>query len=409
MNTSDEISLHQILQIFTRRWKYLLILGLVFALGALTKHKYFPTYPGVGKLIIKDVRNSQLQSIIGHAAGMGLDLPSSELKGSDLADRAEVLLDIHEFYARVAGRLYTLKTEVKNPALISFFSTINKKETDPEFIHEAAGKISGMVSFNTSKGDILTVEAKSGNRDLTVILVNETLREAQRKLTESELDDLTRAENYFKLEIEGVRARLDRIENETVKKMQRSQIISVDLEKGESARYMSELKKTINDTKILITNNNERIGELRTKMKEAPSFNLGLAKFNETAQIKILEDQNRELMMELKTNENYLKTFEVQKNGLVPFQYEIEKMNASHAFEYKMYASLNDSLGRIGLQKTYAKNKVEILEFERVTKVRSSPPLLIMILIALTLSQVLGIFCIYVYELFRPDFNQALR
>lgn len=407
MNTSDEISLHQILQIFTRRWKYLLILGLVFALGALTKHKYFPTYPGVGKLIIKDVRNSQLQSIIGHAAGMGIDLQSAESKGSDLAGRAEVLLDIHEFYARVATRLLILKKKVNNPALVSFFSSIKKPESDPEFIHEAAGKISSLISFNTAKGDILTVEAKSGNRDLTVMLVNETLREAQRKLTESELDDLTRAENYFKLEIDGVRARLDRIENETVKKMQRSQIISVDLEKGESARYMSELKKNINDTKILITNNKERISELRTKSKQAPVFNLGLSKFNESSQIKILEDQNRELMMELKTNENYLKTFEVQKNGLVPFQYEIEKMNASHAFEYKMYASLNDSLGRIGLQKTYARNKVEILELERVTKVRSSPPLLIMILIALTLSQVLGIFCIYVYELFRPDFNQA--
>lgn len=409
MNTSDEISLHQILQIFTRRWKYLLVLGLVFALGALTKHKYFPTYPGTGKLIIKDVRNSQLQSIIGHAAGMGIDLQSAEIKGADLADRAEVLLDIHEFYARVAARLYTLKNELRNPALVSFFSTVSKKESDPEFIHEVAGKISGLVSFNTSKGDILIVEAKSGNRDLTVMLVNETLREAQRKLTESELDDLTRAENYFKLEIDGVRARLDRIENETVKKMQRSQIISVDLEKGESAKYMSELKKIINDTKILITNNNERINELKLKMKEAPVSNLGLSKFNESSQVRILEDQNRELAMELKTNENYLKTFEVQKNGLVPFQYEIEKLNAGHAFEYKMYASLNDSLGRIGLQKTYAKNKVEILEFERVTKVRSSPPLLIMILIALTLSQVLGIFCIYVYELFRPDFSQTFR
>ena len=159
MNTSDEISLHQILQIFTRRWKYLLILGLVFALGALTKHKYFPTYPGVGKLIIKDVRNSQLQSIIGHAAGMGLDLPSSELKGSDLADRAEVLLDIHEFYARVAGRLYTLKTEVKNPALISFFSTINKKETDPVKIAEE-----GVNFFKEQKFEIIIVDTSGRHK-----------------------------------------------------------------------------------------------------------------------------------------------------------------------------------------------------------------------------------------------------
>ncbi|MGZ3809290.1 MAG: hypothetical protein ACXVCE_14485, partial [Bacteriovorax sp.] len=214
--------------------------------------------------------------------------------------------------------------------------------------------------------------------------------------------DLNRAENYFNLEIENVKSRLDLIENSTVKKMQKNQIFSVDSEKGESARYMGELKKTINDTKIAISNNEGRIRELKDKMRSSQVNDTVISKFNESSQIKMLEDQNRDLGLELKTSQDYLKSFETQKNGLVPFQYEIEKMNASHDFEYKMYASLNDSLARIGLQKTYAKNKVEILERERLSRVRSSPPLLIMILIALTLSQVFGIFSIYVYELFKP-------
>ncbi|MGZ3788275.1 MAG: hypothetical protein ACXVLQ_07110 [Bacteriovorax sp.] len=402
MNTSDEISLHQILQIFTRRWKYLLMLSLVFTLGALIKHKYFPSYPGTGKLIIKDVRNSQLQSIIGHVAGVGAEIATPELKGDDLVARAEALLDIHEFYVAVTNRLLDIKHDVKNPALESFFSSFNKDENDPEFVHEVANKISNMITFNSSKADVLSIDAKSNNKEFTVMLVNETLREAQENLTERELADLNRAENYFNLEIENVKSRLDLIENSTVKKMQKNQIFSVDSEKGESARYMGELKKTINDTKIAISNNEGRIRELKDKMRSSQVNDTVISKFNESSQIKMLEDQNRDLGLELKTSQDYLKSFETQKNGLVPFQYEIEKMNASHDFEYKMYASLNDSLARIGLQKTYAKNKVEILERERLSRVRSSPPLLIMILIALTLSQVFGIFSIYVYELFKP-------
>jgi uncharacterized protein involved in exopolysaccharide biosynthesis len=403
MNTSDEISLHQILHIFTRRWKYLLMLSLIFLLGALTKHKYFPSYPGTGKLIIKDVRNSQLQSIIGHAAGMGAEIASPELKGEDSTMRAEALLDIHEFYVDVTTRLLEIKHDVANPALVSFFSTFKKEESDPEFVHEVANKISTLISFNSSKADVLVVDVKSNNRDFTVLLVNETLREAQKKLTERELDDLNRAETYFKLEIEGVRARLDFIENSTVRKMQKNQIFSVDSEKGESTKYISELKRNINDTKIALTNNLEKIDVLTKRMKSMPAASGVISKFNESSQIKVLEDQNRDLTLELKTNENYLKNFEIQKNGLVPFQYEIEKMNASHDFEYKIYASLNDSLARIGLQKTYARNKVEILELERISKVHSSPSLLIMILIALTLSQVIGLFSIYIYELFKPE------
>ncbi len=402
MNTSDEISLHQILQIFTRRWKYLLMLSLIFSLGALTKHKYFPSYPGSGKLIIKDVRNSQLQSIIGRAAGVGADLSTPESKGDDAVSRAEALLDIHDFYVAVTKRLLEIKHDVNNPALVSFFNSFNRSENDPEFIHVVANKLSTLITFNSTKGDILVIEGKSNNKEFTVMLVNETLLEAQHILTERELDDLNRAENYFKVEIEGVRSRLDSIETTTVRKMQKNQVFSVDMEKGENTKYISELKKNINDTNMAITNNNQKIFELKEKLKTTPATNTALSKFNEASQIKSLEDQNSDLNLELKTSQSYLKDFEVQKNNLVPFQYEIEKMNAGHDFEYKIYASLNDSLARIGLQKTYAKNKVEILEMERVTKVHSSPPLLILILIALTLSQVIGIFSIYIYELFQP-------
>lgn len=404
MNTSDEISLHQILQIFTKRWKYLIVLALIFTLGALIKHKYFPSYPGTGKLIIKDVSNSQLQSIIGHAASMGGELSSPELKGEDQVVRAEALLNIHEFYVATTKRLLDLKRKEQNIALVNFFKEFRNEENDPEFVHEVANRLSSMISFNTSKADILVVDVKSNNRELSVILVNETLKEAQKNLIDRELDDLNRAENYFKLEIEGVRTRLDRIENSTVSKMQKNQIFSVDMEKGESSKYIGELKKNINDAKIALSNNQSKIVELQSSINASTvKKDTGvISKFNEASQIRVLEDENRDLNLELKTYQTYLKNFESQKKGLVPFQYEIEKMNASHEFEYKIYASLNDSLARIGLQKTYVKNKVEILELERISRVHSGPPLLIMVLIALTISQIFGIFSIYVYELFKP-------
>lgn len=402
MNTSDEISLHQILQIFTKRWKYLIVLALIFSLGALSKHKYFPSYPGTGKLIIKDVRNSQLQSIIGHAAGLGGEVSSPELKGDDPVGRAIALLDIHEFYVATTKRLLQLQSERRVPALERFFSEFKNRENNPEFVHEVANRLSGLISFNSSKADILEVNAKSSNRELTVLLVNETLLYAQYNLIERELDDLNRAEAYFRLEIDGVRGRLDRIENSTVRKMQKNQIFSVDTEKGESSKYIGELKKNINNLKMALSNNESKIAELKNKIDPALKETGVISKFNESSQVRLLEDENKDLNLELNTYLSYLKNFESQKKGLVPFQYELEKMNASHDFEYKMYAALNDSLARIGLQKTYVKNKVEILELERISRVHSSPPLLIMILIALTISQIFGIFSIYIYELFRP-------
>lgn len=404
MNSNEEITLHQVLQIFTKRWKYLLLLALVFVLGALIKHKYFPMYPGTGKLIIKDVRNSQLQLVLSTVAGPGTEVSSSDVKGDDVVDRAQTVLDTHEYYVALANRLLQIKNEQKNVALINYFKKFERQESDPEYIHDVGNALANILSFSSAKGGVLIINSKTYNRDLSVLIVNEALKEAQKNIIDRELEDLNRAENYFNLEIENVRSRLDGIENSTVKKLQKNQILSVDVEKGDSSRYISELKKNINDTKITISNNESRINSLVEKIKSNGSKDLGvISKFNESSQIKMLEDQNKDLKIELATYQSYLRGYENQKTGLVPMQYEIQKMNANHDFEYKMFASLNDSLARIGLQKTYVKNKVDILENERFSKVRSSPSLAIMILISLMLSQVIGMFSIYVYELFRPN------
>ncbi|MBY0413880.1 MAG: hypothetical protein K2Q18_06930, partial [Bdellovibrionales bacterium] len=308
-----------------------------------------------------------------------------------------------EYYVALAGRLLQLKNEQNNLALMNFFKKFDGSEKDPEFVHDVANVLAGMISFTSAKSGVLAINAKTYNRELSVLIINEALSEAQKNIIDRELEDLNRAENYFNVEIESVRSRLDSIENSTVKKLQKNQILSVDMEKGDSSKYISELKKNINDTKITISNNESRINSLTEKIKASGSKDLGvISKFNESSQIKMLEDQNKDLQIELKTYQSYLKNYENQKTGLVPMQYELQKMNANHDFEYKMFASLNDSLARIGLQKTYVKNKVDILERERISKVHSSPSLGIMILISLMLSQVIGMFSIYVYELFKP-------
>jgi uncharacterized protein involved in exopolysaccharide biosynthesis len=402
MNVSNEVNLNQILKIFTTRWKYLVILALLFLLMALTKHKIFPSYPGTGKLMIKDFRNSQMQSLIGHVAGAGAEVQISDNKGDDLPTRAETILDTHDFYFKVANKLFELKNAGTNPEINTFFEKYKSKTSDPEYLHLIANELSSIISFVPSKSDILVVNLKTNNRELTVTITNTALVTAQDNLIERELNDLNRAENYIQDEIETVRNRLDNIENSTVRKMQKTQVLAVDMEKGETAKYISELRNNINTTRIAYSNNLGKIKELQNKLSLMPIRNLGvISKFNEYSQIKILENENSDLDLALKTQNKYLKNFEEQKNGLVPVQYELEKMNVNHEFEYKIFTSLHDSLARIGLQKTYVKNKVEILESERLSHVHSSPSLIILVLLALMLSQVLGIFSIYILELFK--------
>ena len=145
----------------------------------------------------------------------------SDSRGDDLVTRAETLLDTHEFFYQAANRLLVLKNNEKNIALDNYFNKFKRNVSDPEFLHEVANTLSNNISFVTTKSDVLIINTKTNNRELSVILVNETLREAQKNLIDRELDDLNRAENYFKAEIDNVRSKLDRIENSTVRKMQK--------------------------------------------------------------------------------------------------------------------------------------------------------------------------------------------
>ena len=89
-DNNEEISMYQVMQVFISRWKYLVILALIGILGALIKHKFFPVYPAQGKLLIKDSKNSQIQSFISGMVGNVGGLSVS--KGYDSASKASSFL-----------------------------------------------------------------------------------------------------------------------------------------------------------------------------------------------------------------------------------------------------------------------------------------------------------------------------
>lgn len=184
--------------------------------------------------------------------------------------------------------------------------------------------------------------------------------------------------------------------------MQQHQVLSVDIEKGETSRYLNVLKQNITDTTIAIQKNNNLIKDIKRKQKKKGKLDQSTGKFSGSAQIKNLNVENKDLKARLNSLKQTLCNYGRKQKGLLPFQQEIEKMRAKYTYEYKVYESLRGSLAKIGLQKTYVRNRIEILEPEFIDRIHSSPGLLVMVFLAIMLSQVLGIGGIYLWELFRP-------
>ncbi len=402
---NEEISMYQVMQIFLSKWKILVILGLIGVLGALIKHKFFPIYPAQGKLLIKDSKNSQIQSFISGMVGNVGGLSVS--KGYDSATKASTFLDTNDFFLSMVKGMKTYKdsdaSAEQKDVIEEIFSAFKHKKDEEELNQSVANWLRGKVKFNPSKGGQIIVKVSSKRKGRSVFLVNYALSLAKEKLVERELQDFDSAERYFKVKIDEVKARLEKLEEDQIGKSSGIGNLTVEMQKGNTGNYLKKLQGDVNDINLRLSENSSQIRALKRKAKrERYNGDITLNKFGAASRLQTIIDENRELKNAKRTKERYIKRFGGKGKKLLPVQSEIEKMKASYTFEYKIYENLRDSLAKIGLQKTYLKNKVEILEGDRMSRVRSRPGLFMMMLIALMISQVIGLGSIYLFELFKP-------
>lgn len=403
---NDTISLHEALATFTKRWKYLVILALLFILGALVKHKFFPTYPARGILLIKDVKNSRYQLLLNSIANRLGEFAPEEAQEADAVSQAINFLDTYRFHKHLAKRVfeYYEKNEEDRSAFDAHFKKILQVKDESLKELRGAQVLRYLLNYSNEGSGRLQISLKSKNKKFSFLLVNMALEEAQRELISREILELEQAEDYFSEQIKEVQSHLDNLEKQTISKMQKHQVLSVDIEKGETSRYLNELKQSITDTTIAIRKNNNLIRDLkkRGRRNRKKGQVSSTSKFSGDSQIRNLRAENKELGAKLNSLQQTLKNYGRKQKGLLPFQQDIEKMKAKYTYEYKVYESLRGSLAKIGLEKTYIKNKIEILEPEFIERIRSKPGLMVMVFLAVMLSQVIGLGTIYLWELFKP-------
>ena len=379
----DEISMYEVLQIFLSRWKYLLAITLLCVLFAIVKHKNFPSYPAQGRLLIKTSENSELRSFLSNIVG--------NQQNSNPAERALLRLNTNRFFLKLAK---AVPAEQIPKTTRDIFKANNH---NPQFI---ADYIRSMINFRLADGGQILITSRTPKKMLSLILVNSSLKLAKDFLINHELQEYIEAEAYFKNEIKLTLDNLEKLSQTSVSKMKKGNVLSIDTERGESSKYLQRLSQQINDAKIQISKN---IALIKTLSKSKPeSSKSNFSKFGTESRIKQLRDENKDLKIQIKSNQQYLSKIGKSKLKLVPFQQEIEKIKANYHFEFKIYEGLRDKLAKIGLQKTYISNKIEILEFERAAKVKSRPGIFMLILIGIMLGNTIGFIGIYLIELFKP-------
>ncbi len=388
-----DFSMRQALDVYWQKRKILLVLALTFIILALIKLKLFPQFPARGILLLKDFRNSQIQSFVRTMAGQApyRDLP----KGYDRVNLAANYLQTYAF----AQKLSTFILKNKNQAnreiglYLQRHFTGSREAFLPAHLQQAIRYIPG-------HGGQLTILAKSRNREWSLYLVNEALRFARQDLIERELIDFNKAEEFFTFEVENLRNRLAGMQAEQVEKIKNgdSQLTP------EYSRYQSdlidELEKEVARLRLSRSENLTQIENLRQQMKGQNNDNLKLQKFGPLNQMRRYENIYKDLGITLRTKLKYLKRIKGKSYQSLPDAHALKNLSAQYDFEYRTYENLRESLAKIGLYKTAIPNQVEVFERERLARVHQSPGVTITLIAAFFVSQILGFTGIYIGELF---------
>lgn len=390
------------------RWRILVLLALLGVLGAMVRHKYFPVYQGQGKLLVKEQADTVLSS---------LSSQGSQPIHSALAlrlDRSLAYLETTGFNQRLAEKIWSQMRDSQLPEsmrneLQSFAASLdlNLEVQEQDLIDEQikllANSLRLGLKWNKTHGGLLVVRVKTDRKAWTIHLINEALFVARDYLTQRELHDVEEASQFYSLQIYEVERRLRDLELKTMQALKRSDMLNVDAERGEASQYLTTLRKNISDLEIKIKEGESLLSELqsRSEQKTGLSEEAALSKFAISGQIRHLEDDLKTLRIRRDTLSEYVLSYGETKKAILPIQNQMERIKANYDFEFKIYENLRSGIAQIGLEKTFIQNQIEILELESPLKVFSRPGLLVLILIAVTISQIFGLFLIALVELFQ--------
>lgn len=402
MKNERNLTFEQFIYLFTSKWKIMLISCVVFLIVAIIRFMFFPEYTGVGRLVIKDFRNSQLQMSLVQVTNPGDENSKVFSTTEDTLLQTEAFLESHYFYEKLSEKLLSLQNKEDNYFFKEFLSKCGLNRNDLLIRDSLAFILHGVITFQKIKSNIIKAEAKTSSRDLSAYFVNHALIVARDELIKRELDDLTLAEKYFSEEIQKKKVVITQIEKKTLSKMKNQQVYSISSEKNDNNDYINELRKNINNIKTEILANTNKLDSFGN-FKNQDLVNL--EKYSIANQAVAIKEQNKSLEIKLAALTKTLNDFEKNQLKLLPLEYELEQQNSLHQAEYKIFDTLKANLARIGLQKIYAQNKIIVLDFERASHLKSSPSLLTLFLASQALAFCLSFFIIFSLELLNENWS----
>lgn len=403
-----ELSLSEITTIALRNWPLFLVLFVVTTAIGLSFYKWKNPFVAKTTIIINDNQNSQLQAFSMNLAGTA---KTNEAKKSNSgAQKSLEYFKTTEFLQKVLNAannpLLNTQLTLSEKAGQNVFSKLvlsDKTNMTEDEKLQAYQKLDKMLSFKVKSDYEIEISAADDQKELALYVANLTSTVAFENLRQRESFEIQEINDYLTKEKATVDAELTELNQKLAKFNDKPENLIAVTSIEQVGAYLSTLKIQKNEVMLKLAENNKLIQTLSSNSNGRRQSEL----YGNNGHIHALKLENEQLRAKLG---NLQSAFDRESNSAkgMPYAAQMyEELKKRSDMQMAKYKDLSESLSKVEALKVAAANKYEIFEKARIDKVNPAVPLLIVLFLAILISQVVGSLIIYLRAIWNSNIVTA--
>lgn len=400
---TEELSLKELTKIFTGNWLLFLLIFTVMAVSSVGIYLFKIPYVSSGSVVVNDTQNSSLQSFASQFFGLTKSVADGKKNNSPLQKHAEYL-KTEEFFDQLLTNIIKQGESqelsiAERKGFFDFKEQYLKEPLTAESKVKVIQKLDSLTKLKLNSEFQISVALSSPDKETALFLNNVTLKTIVESLKQRELLDFIKVEAFIKSQrVEAEQNMADFNKRLAEFQNKPENLISLS-SKDKVGDYLSELMVRKNEVRMKIAENQkviEFLSQGKTGRRESQLYGNG-------GRVQSLKIENEMHVSKLSDIQNSIDRVTSQAKTIPVAGQIFEELKKKSEIEFSKYKDLTEALAKVEAQRLSIQSRFEILEKGRLETVVPQISLLILLMLALVLSQILG--CLVIYVIYIWDSN----
>ncbi len=393
---AEDLSLKEIAKIFTGNWVLFLILFTATSMSALGIYAYRTPFVSTGSIVVNDAQNSSLQSFATQFFGLTKSVADGKKNNSPLQKHLEYLKTEEFFNQLLADIQLQEKVESLTIAEKKGFEIFKENYLTMPLTAESRGqaiqKLDAMTKIKLQSDFEIGISFQAAEKEVALFLTNIALNTVAQTLKERELLEIQKVDSFIKGQIETTEKNMKTLNAQLAEFQNKPENLMSLSSKEKVSEYLSELLVRKNEIRMKIAENQKAIRLLApgpSKRRESQLYGNGGRVQALTLEIEMHQSKIADI-------QKAIDQVAYQAKAIPVATQVYDDLKKKSEMEFTKYKELTDATSKVEAQMLSVQSRFEILDKGRIDKVVPQISLLILLMLALLISQVVGSLIIYV-------------